>query len=304
MNELYLAGCIARDELPQDFNKALEHFIKSASFEGTYAIAELYEHGVPSVFGNERFEKDESKAIDYYLQAYSFNKELFEFKIDDYKPQESISTLTLDESNDLLAQAHALNPDALYQLALFYKCEATRDSAEKVISISSQESSERINACLIAAANLYHPHAAFLLLTEQVNPPKLSIEEKLKYSRIAADPTREQTSAESIASVTISLRGAGPVTTTLTLSRGIGQPSELYKKQDVLSNEIYGLFSSSTSYSSVGRAILPEKHKAHDATLTNVLGGESPRTPLSREELRKMRAERFESSGSLSPKSR
>lgn len=299
-NELYELGCQARDGFPSDIKTALQHFLDSKSFEGTYAIAELYQHGRSvSVFALEAFEIKLDQAIAFYLKAYAFHKNQFIFEEDGENLHTySAPIQTITEANELLKQASELNPDALFQLASFYINEAQALPTERIISASPQELSERIRGCLIAAANLYHPHAAACLLTTDYGN-KLSPQEKLKYSRIAADPALEMSSPPDAHASQVSFRGDEPVTTTLRLPRGIGLPPELRKQHRIVNTSLKSIFKQNEH--TLGEPILPREDKPYDRTSVNILGGANEslsKEPLSIRELRELRAAHFGSRSS------
>lgn len=283
-NSLYLLGCLARDR-NQDFKSAMKYFKDSNSFEGVYAIAELYHFG----FNNTDFEKDSSQAVAYYLDAYRYHKDKFSIEVNNTPLMRSSSSPTLAESNELLVQAHAHHPEALYRLALFYRNEEIVPSDTRVISASTQELSERIYGCLKASADLYHPHAAYLLINEYGK--QLNIEERLKYSRIAADPETARVT-ELTSSTTYTYRGAQPVTTELKLLQGSSLPLALSKQLNVGGNmNLKSLFQQNER--ALGGSILPEAHKPYDKTLINTLGGDASKTVLTKDEVNKLRAERL-----------
>lgn len=276
-------GYQARDN--QKFETAIQIFKNSHSFEGAYAIAELYHFGTNDL----TIKKDLLKATAFYLDAYTYHQDRFIIEVNGMPPIPSLLPQTLAESNELLRQAHELNPDALYLLAMFYKNEEKEPSTARVISASTEELSERILGCLKASADLYHPHSAYVLSTEYGE--KLSIEEKLKYSRIAADPETARTTVITSAS-TYSFRGTYPVTTELKLSQGQDFPISLCKQRNIGHNTNLKNLFQQNEYTFSG-SILPTVHKSYDKTLINTLGEGTKKPAFTKDEVRKIRLERF-----------
>ncbi|WP_419419421.1 hypothetical protein ACNVED_13020 [Legionella sp. D16C41] len=282
---LYQRGCEARDDY-QDFERAVRYFEEANSFESLFALAELYQYGANSPFTSRSIAKDLEKSAEYFLKAYKINEANFVIRVNRYSFDHfSILPISLEKSDELLAQANQLNPEALYRLALFYKKEMSCAVEERVIEANSEQLAQCIKACLQVSANQYHPHAAYLLVQDYSQ--MFSPEEKLKYCRIAADPDLAMKPLFSSFASQILYRGNRPINTTIELQKPDEFPLELRRNKSISSGTIKGLTAQATNHYT--SSVLPTNHRPYNKA--QALGGSAP--VLTQEALRALRLLRF-----------
>jgi hypothetical protein len=243
MNEKYELGCSARDA-DNDFIQALELFLASDSFLGIYAAAELHWHGTYGAMSKKAKETEIKinldQAAEYFIRAYGFNKELY--NISPASPQLSDKPSLL-EINSVLNEAKLLKPDALYQLALLYinedKLIKRHDATNRSISINPTLLDDLISGCLKTAADHYHPHAAYLWAQRHSN--KLSPEERLHYTVIAADPETAKKFFSKKLNEQITYRGHEELKTEINCSAATELPLELRAKKSISTNPIQSI---------------------------------------------------------------
>ncbi|MHB1947235.1 MAG: hypothetical protein ACYCQI_03875 [Gammaproteobacteria bacterium] len=308
----YQVACDYRDRptQTQDIELAIQQFQDLQSFDGFYAIGEMFLYGINKPFnGNPiRLDSNEEKAAEYFLKAYeAYQNESKESPEKSSSPRLKVkvdgkeipSALPEDVKaiNELLNTAKKGNPELLFQLACTYIRELKVFNEEKQRKLSVFSKSQLvlwIKSCLEAAAQLDHPHAAYLLVTEFANhellskKDHLSPQDKLKYSLIAADPIAAK--QNSSGATQFMLRGERPLTNPIELNTCGAMPEALYSRQAIaLNTKMSGIFE--TSASTRGDCILPLEHKEFQPSgVAQTVGSSGPSSPLSRAELAAKRA--------------
>lgn len=257
IDQFFKEGLIARHL--KEYQKSLVLFNLSNSPHSKYAAGEILEFHL----------NNPEAAIQKYLEVYHLNKHKYTIRVAGEK-----SIIFFNENDDRLARANKLlenaqklNPEALFQLAVFYQEEQQLSPQDRAILVSNEQLSARIIGCLTVAADLYHPHAAFLLVTLMPHH-----QDRLRLSRIAADPEMEKSKEQFPARILFTYRNYTiPFKENLELTLGEGKKRALLS-QIPISENIHGLFSVTTS--TTGSNLLPEKHQPN-GQLGRKLGGES-----------------------------
>lgn len=271
----------------KDLDEAIEKLKASDSFHAYYALGELYRDGRCKSINKTPvlLDPDKSLASQFFLKAYESHKEKIKVNIDQTDPISPLSyqEVTLTHVENLSRKAEKGNAEALYQLACFFQQEQLSGSQKKT-SLLPDTLSKFEKACLVAAADFFHPHAAYILATKAKDE-----EEKLRYSTIAADPcfALQQLLIDKESRILIEVRGDRVIQDSITLQAPNNTlPIALIQTQAIHSKKMGGLYASTCHYQKMA-SILPFCYSANTG---HSLGGE---VADSKEEMRKMRAARF-----------
>ena len=287
-NALYREAYQLLDEAKQqaDLDKAISTFKASDSFYAYYALGELYRDGrmktvnkIPIVL-----DADASLAAQFFLKAYESYKEKIKVIV---KQSDSLTSIAhqdiqLTHVEALSKKAEKSHAEALYQLACFFQAEQTNHSQKKT-SLMPETLAKFEKACLVAAADLFHPHAAYLLALKST-----AADERLRYSNIAADPYFALQLSLKESHSLIEIRGDRPIPDSITLEAPTQTlPNSLIQRRSVLCGRIGGLYSSTSQYQKMA-SILPTTYPS--SALSQSLGGKQD---LSQDEMKQLRAARF-----------
>lgn len=302
IDEEYLLGCQKRDGIGCEKNAeaAIQHFEASDSYFSHFALGEMYQYGIP-----DGFQKDPLKAAAAFLNALeSFESDPFTVITAHDISYYSHTEITLEQINQLLSWAKIGDPEALYQLAFFYEAELEVLNGSNLlgdsrkIEATKEELVRWMEACYLAATKLSHPRAALqlvqLILNKQFQTP-ISLDDLVKYSRVAVDPHNERFTPRSMGTH-VYLRGTAPVIFDVTLKSGL--PSDLYVHQPINQGKsIAGLYANSVKTQSQ-KSLLPLLHKAFNATKVSEItlaSNEKTTTQLTPEQIREQRIKLFAS---------
>lgn len=281
----------------EDFQQVLDLYEQLQSFQGYYALAEIYKNNESP---NERI------AGDYFLKAYEAYQNEQKSDVDQLAQEfrlkvrvDGVETVVekdpadIKEVNALLEKAKTAHPEYLFQLACLYRRELDNfgNALKRLISVVKKE--ELVlwtKRCLQAAADSYHPHAAYLLARDYANHPLLEKSEhldaaqRMKYCSIAADPTMH-------------IRLNNPMSTVIFARPDVAlaNPAELMKPEATaiplalkkMSGKIGGIHEQSANV--IVGDILPAKHEAFKAQVLSASAGPS----LTGEEMRRQRLARL-----------
>jgi TPR repeat protein len=263
--DFYAKACTTRDRGVDARSplEAIADFERANCFQAFYAIGEIYQHGIQRPYNGTsiRLDADHEKAIEYYLKAYEKHGDqriTVSVMYDNTLPSDLSGTFDLAKLNTVLQNAKTGHAEALFQLALFYKTELTHyENRTSHISAMPGSLNTWRQLCLEAAADLLHPHAAYQLMKEFGD--KYTIETRLRYSLIAADPHYYKSlNSDEL----ITFRGPAPLQKELVLmpvARAL--PTALTVKQHISPHgNMAGLFANSVVRSISIQCVLPDKH--------------------------------------------
>jgi hypothetical protein len=289
-------------ETANDVVNAIKKVEDQHSFDGYFRLGEFFKYGRHSCAERITVNVNAQKASEYFLQArkeYEKTTIAGQLQVKVYGektiPLPAHETITLTQINDLLKRATKGNPDSLYQLACFYQQELKSEMGKRKIHATTMQLQQWSKACLEASANLYHPHAAFMLLSEGLEKDPVK---KLKLSVIAADPATAMHNA--LLKDQVQLRDESPLRDPIELASPANvTPEELFERQSIsASSKITGLFASTGS--TRGSCMLPVYHTA--PALRQI--SSAPLLARTEEDVRAARLKRLGKSSSVTPSSK
>jgi hypothetical protein len=244
-----------------DVEKEIQWVESLNFFDGYWRVGEFYKNGRNSFADKQTVKLDKEKASDYFIKARRAYEEATKGQLqvtvngEKASPLSDHDSITLEKINNLLKKATSGNPESLFQLACFYRQELESKPEKRKINAMDADLKQWSKACLEASANLYHPHAAMMLASEEKD-----LEMKLKFSEIAADPA----TAIHNALVKNQLRDpTSPVRNPIDLQAANNvTPQELFVRVSISASnrKISGIFAATGT--TKGDCMLPKQHTA------------------------------------------
>lgn len=186
-----------------DIATMLAYFENDNSSRGYFRLAELYRMGINRPFNGVslRLEVDNKKAMEYFIKAYEAVSGAKNCRIEVEGQAVSLpiasEAITIEQINKLIVEAKSGDGEKLYQLACFYLDELKNfgDDSKRKINAMQKQLKTWATQCLIAASELYHPHAAYRLIKEimvsgkplLVDDSVIDQNQRMRFAAIAAD---------------------------------------------------------------------------------------------------------------------
>lgn len=284
---LFLKAYLALDHLKDqhDLDDVITQLKNCHSFNAYYLLGELYRYGVTKNVNSHTIilPTDTSLASEYFLKAYELNSQI-KVLIHNTETISSMtySAMTIKNLTDLTKIAEKGNAEALFQLGEFFESEFKME--QRKTSLMPQQLKRLAKSCFIAAADLYHPHAAFKAAAIIDNQA-----DKMRYSIIAADPVFARFTLRENVQL-FELRGYNETSSFIELDPPNNVlPTALLMTTSLSFAKMSGIFTSSTEHQS-SKSILPSTY--HESSEAHQLS-EGSHESLSKDEMRKKRFQKF-----------